>query len=111
MRNPAVIALCLVLAACLEVGGDALVRAGLKNHAGLPPAIYMLIGGLVLFGYGLFVNAAPIDFGRALGIYVVLFFIVAQAVNLFAFGIYPSTAIIFGGALIAAGGAVITFSR
>jgi small multidrug resistance family-3 protein len=57
------------------------------------------------------VNLAPADFGRLLGIYVVLFFVVAQVVNLIAFGVRPDTPILVGGALITAGGAVITLWR
>jgi hypothetical protein len=101
----------LLLAAALEVGGDAIVRIGLKEHSGLVQIALMALGGLVLFAYGVFVNIAPADFGRLLGVYVVLFFIVAQVVNFAAFGIRPSPAIIAGGLLIVAGGATITFWR
>ena len=100
--------LLLTVAACLEVGGDAVVRLGLKS-GGEPWRSALLAGGAaVLFGYGIFVNSAPLDFGRLLGVYVVLFFIVAQLVNRFAFGVAPTTGIIAGGALIVAGGVVIT---
>jgi len=98
----------LLIAAVLEVGGDAIVRAGLKGHTGVTRAGYLALGAIVLFGYGVFVNTAPADFGRLLGIYVVLFFIVAQLVNLLAFGVRPGIGVIAGGALIVAGGAVIS---
>jgi hypothetical protein len=98
----------LLIAALLEVGGDAVVRAGLKGQTGITRIGYLALGAIVLFGYGVFVNTAPADFGRLLGIYVVLFFIVAQLVNLFAFGVRPGMGIIAGGALIIAGGLVIT---
>lgn len=101
----------LVIAAVLEVGGDAIVRSGLKDHAGASRIVLMAAGGVVLFAYGVFVNIAPADFGKLLGIYVVLFFIVAQLVNLLAFGVRPGTPILMGGALIVAGGALITFWR
>jgi hypothetical protein len=97
----------LVIAACLEVGGDAIVRLGLKGSGGAR-AGFLALGALVLFGYGVFVNTAPADFGRLLGIYVVLFFLVAQLVNFFAFGMRPGMGIIAGGALIVAGGLAIT---
>jgi len=100
--------LLLLIAACLEVGGDAIVRFGLKNYGGLSQVALIAAGGAVLLGYGIFVNVAPLDFGRLLGIYVVLFFIVAQITNLVAFGIRPGAPILAGGALIVAGGLVIT---
>jgi hypothetical protein len=101
----------LCVAACLEVGGDAIVRIGLKGHSGLPQIFIMALGGCVLFAYGVFVNLAPLDFGKLLGIYVALFFVAAQITNLVAFGIYPSTSALVGGALIVAGGTVITLGK
>ena len=81
--------LALLAAALLEVGGDALVRGGL--NAGSMPSRLGLIGagGVVLLLYGLMVNASAWDFGRLLGVYVAVFFIVAQLVNLVAFGARP----------------------
>ena len=96
----------LAVAACLEVGGDAIVRLGLRGHA-VARIGYLTLGAVVLFGYGVFVNTAPADFGRLLGIYVALFFVVAQGVNLVAFGVRPGMGIVVGGALIVAGGIVI----
>jgi drug/metabolite transporter superfamily protein YnfA len=106
--KPVITPLLLLLAACLEVGGDAIVRFGLKNAAGAPQLAIIACGGLVLLAYGIFVNIAPADFGRLLGVYVVLFFVVAQLTNLLAFGMRPGTPILVGGALIVAGGLVIT---
>ncbi len=106
--NAATTSLLLLIAACLEVGGDAIVRLGLKNHTGWPQIALIVLGGAVLLGYGVFVNVAPADFGRLLGVYVVLFFIVAQLANLVVFSIRPGLPIVVGGALIAAGGLVIT---
>jgi len=100
--------LLLTVAACLEVGGDAVVRLGLKTSTEPGRSALLALGAGVLFGYGIFVNSAPADFGRLLGVYVVLFFIVAQVVNRFAFGVAPGAGVIAGGALIAAGGVVIT---
>ena len=53
-------------------------------------------------------NTAPADFGRLLGIYVVLFFIAAQVVNLVVFNVRPGPPILVGGALIVAGGIVMS---
>jgi len=101
----------LALAAVFEAGGDALVRAGLHAPA-LPVRIgFMAAGALVLFIYGVSVNLPPWDFGRLLGVYVALFFLVAQLINRLAFGINPTPPIYVGGLLIIAGGMVITFWR
>jgi drug/metabolite transporter superfamily protein YnfA len=102
------VSLLLLLAACLEVAGDAIVRVGLKSHTGLTQLALVVLGGVVLLAYGIFVNVAPADFGRLLGVYVVLFFLVAQVVNLLVFRTPPSPQILVGGAFIITGGLVIT---
>jgi hypothetical protein len=108
LGNIGVLAL-LALAATLEAGGDALVRSGL--HAPILPTRIglMAAGALVLFAYGICVNLPPWDFGRLLGVYVALFFVVAQLINLLAFGIKPGLPIYVGGTLIISGGLLITF--
>ncbi len=101
----------LLLAACLEAGGDALVRLGLHGNALWARVGLLVLGAVVLFAYGVAVNAPPWDFGRLLGVYVTLFFVVAQVVNATAFGIKPDAAILVGGVLIVAGGLFVTFCR
>ncbi len=100
----------LVVAACLEVGGDAIVRLGLGGPGAVRLAWFAL-GALTLLGYGIFVNIGGADFGKLLGQYVVVFFIVAQIVNAVAFGVAPRPQILIGGALIVAGGAVVAFVK
>jgi len=101
----------LLLAALLEAGGDALVRQGLQAQ-GLPYRLTFLAGGAaILFAYGLLVNSPPWDFGRLLGVYVTLFFLVAQAINFIGFGLRPTLPILVGGGLIVGGGALIAFWR
>ncbi|MBS1062152.1 hypothetical protein JK185_03670 [Gluconobacter wancherniae] len=105
------VAVLLIMAACLEVGGDALVRHGLHGSTILTRALSIFAGGLVLLVYGVVVNLPPWDFGRLMGVYVALFFIVAQAVAFFAFGEVPGVGICAGGALIISGGIVMTVWR
>ena len=59
----------LVVAAVCEVGGDALIRAGLRGR-GLS---FIAIGFCILGSYGLVLNQVPIDFSKLLGAYVGLF--------------------------------------
>jgi small multidrug resistance family-3 protein len=101
----------LFVAAVLEAGGDALVRVGLHSSTLSNRLVLFLAGAVVLFAYGVAVNAPPWDFGKLLGVYVTLFFVVAQAINLIFFHVRPDPPILAGGALIVAGGLVITFWR
>jgi drug/metabolite transporter superfamily protein YnfA len=59
----------MLLAALLEVGGDAVIRAGLRGRAWLLVAL----GAVVLAGYGVVVNLLPMDFSRLLPGYVAFF--------------------------------------
>jgi small multidrug resistance family-3 protein len=101
----------LLIAAVLEAGGDALVRHGLGSQSLAGRLGFFAIGAVVLFAYGLTVNAPSWDFGRLLGVYVTLFFVVAQLINWFVFGTAPTLQILVGGLLIIAGGLTITFWR
>ena len=103
--------LILFAAAVLEAGGDAVVRAGIHTSQIASRVTLFLLGGCILFAYGWVVNAPPWDFGKLLGIYVTLFFVVAQIVNFIFFGARPDLPIFVGGALIVTGGLVITFWR
>jgi small multidrug resistance family-3 protein len=101
----------LLCAACLEAGGDALMRAGLRSPTHLRAALFFVLGGMVLALYGYTVNAPPWDFGRLLGTYVAFFFIVAQLVSWLGFGQKPTPTLLLGGALIALGGCVVSLAK
>ncbi len=110
MGNLSILAV-LALAALLEAGGDALIRSGLHAPMLAVRLGFLAVGCVVLFSYGVTVNLAPWDFGKLLGVYVALFFVVAQAINYFGFGMAPTMPIYIGGSLIVAGGLVMTFWR
>ena len=71
----------LLLAAFLEVGGDALVRWGIRGGH----LIGFVAGAIVLFLYGLSVNLPKWDFGRLMGVYISLFFLVSQIFSIYIF--------------------------
>ncbi len=105
----AVVFLILLLAAALEAGGDALVRAGLHSQSsGGRRFVFLPAGALVLFIYGCVVNLPRWDFGRLPGTYVAAFFIMAQLISWLSFGQKPTLAILVGGSLIVVGGLVIS---
>jgi len=99
----------LVIATTLEVSGDALLRKALYDHAGLARVGLMLLGAALLFGYGLSLNLAPLEFGRVVGLYIATLFVVWQIINVIAFRTFPTVPIAIGGTLIIAGGLVVSF--
>jgi drug/metabolite transporter superfamily protein YnfA len=104
----AIIFALLLAATTLEASGDAIVRIGLNAATSPTRILSMLAGGAILFGYGLTLNLAPLDFGRLIGAYVATFFLVAQIINLLVFRTPPSLPILVGGMFILTGGAIIT---
>jgi len=94
----------LVLAALLEVGGDALVRSGLQQRG----VLLLVAGAATLVVYGFMVNLTKLDFSRLMGLYIVIFFLVAQAVAVLCFRERIDRAVIAGGGLVVLGGIVMT---
>jgi small multidrug resistance family-3 protein len=66
-------------------------------------------GGLLLLGYGSFLNLAPVDFGRVVGLYIATLFVVWQVINFIFFRAIPSVPILVGGTLIVLGGLLVTY--
>jgi small multidrug resistance family-3 protein len=99
----------LIIATTLEAGGDAVLRMALYDHTGPLRAALFAAAAALLFGYGLFLNLAPFDFARVLGLYIATLFVMWQVINLLVFGTRPTLPTVVGGALVIAGGAIITF--
>ncbi len=99
----------LLAATILEVSGDAIVRTAIYNHVGLARLGLFLAGGALLFGYGTFLNLAPLEFGQVVGLYLATLFVVWQVINFVAFRAVPTLPIVLGGMLVIIGGAIITF--
>ena len=99
----------LVVATLLEAGGDAVVRMAIYDHAGIARAGLFFAGAALLLGYGAFLNLAPLEFGRVIGLYLATLFVVWQVINFVAFKAVPTLPILVGGALIIAGGAIVTY--
>jgi hypothetical protein len=105
------IPLLLLVATTLEVNGDALVRLAIYNHTGFTRAALTLVGAALLLGYASLVNVAPVDFNRVVGLYIATLFVIWQLISLFVFRASPTLPVCIGGALVIAGGAIITFWR
>lgn len=105
------IPLLLLIATTLEVSGDAAVRLGIYNHAGLTRVGLFLAGAALLFGYGSFVNVPPVAFSRVVGLYIATLFVIWQAINWLVFRSLPGLPVWVGGALVIVGGGIITFWR
>lgn len=99
----------LLIATSLEASGDAVVRRALYDHSGMARGALFATGAALLFGYGTFLNLAPIEFGRVIGLYLATLFVVWQVINFLAFRSVPTLPMLVGGSLVIAGGAIITF--
>lgn len=92
------------LAALLESGGDAGVRLGLRGHLW-----GFLVGPVALVAYGFVVNLSRWDFSRLMGVYIAVFFLVSQLLAVILFRERLQLPLLVGGALIVAGGMLLTF--
>lgn len=97
--------LIFVGAALLEVGGDAVVRRGLRGNS-----LIIIVAGCAMLGaYGVVVNMVKWDFSKLLGVYVAVFAVVSVLFGRFVFDekVPPSTWI--GLLVIVSGALVIQF--
>jgi small multidrug resistance family-3 protein len=105
MRFPVIAWLIFLAAAVLEVGGDAVVRKGMRGGGFL----FMALGFVMLGSYGVVVNIVPWDFSRLLGVYVAIFAVVSVLAGRFVFLEAVPAATWLGVAIIVLGGLVIQF--
>jgi hypothetical protein len=105
------IPLLLLVATTLEVSGDAVVRLAIYNHTGFARVVCFAAGAVLLLGYGLSLNTAPVEFERVVGLYIATLFLVWQAISFIVFRTLPGLPVWLGGILVVAGGLLITFWR
>ena len=91
------------------IGAGAIIRNGLAHRVVSAKASHFLVGAVMLFGYGLSLNLAPIEFHRVVGIYIATLFVMWQLISFIAFRTVPSLPIVAGGSLIVIGGLVVAF--
>jgi drug/metabolite transporter superfamily protein YnfA len=97
--------LVFIAAAILEVGGDALIRKGLRGSD-----LALIVAGFVALGcYGLVVNIVRWDFSRLLGVYVAVFAVISVLVGRVFFRESVPISTWIGLAVIVAGGLIIQF--
>jgi small multidrug resistance family-3 protein len=96
-----------IVAALLEVGGDAVVRCGLRGRS----AAWILLGGAMLAFYGLVVNSVKWDFSKLLGVYVGIFAALSVLFGRFVFRETIPGTTWWGLALIILGGLIIQFGH
>ncbi len=96
-----------IAAAACEVGGDALIRRGIRE-SGIPA---ILLGCFVLSCYGVAVNLIRWDFSKLLGVYVAVFAVVSVLAGLILFRETVPLSTWIGLAVIVCGGCIIQFGE
>ena len=94
-------------AALLEVGGDAVVRKGLRGGN----LAFIVLGCTMLGSYGVVVNTVKWDFSKLLGVYVAIFAVTSVLFGRFVFNENIPTATWIGLAVIISGALIIQFGN
>ncbi len=95
------------LAAIFEVGGDAVIRLGIRNNN----IILIGLGATTLAGYGLIVNSVDWNFAKIFGVYVGAFALVAILFGKFLFREQIPLSTWIGLGIIVMGGLVVQFGE
>ena len=99
--------LTFIAAAVLEVGGDAVIRKGLRGHH-----LTLIAAGFLALGcYGLVVNMVKWDFSKLLGVYVAVFALVSVLCGRFVFRETVPSSTWIGLLFIISGGLIIQFGH
>ncbi len=97
--------LVFIVAALLEVGGDAMIRKGLNKTS-----LFLIVAGFLILGcYGMTVNIVKWDFSKLLGVYVAVFALISVLFGALIFHESVSISTWAGLAIIIIGGMVIQF--
>jgi drug/metabolite transporter superfamily protein YnfA len=96
-----------VIAALLEISGDAIIRKGLRS-SGL---LLIILGFVVLGCYGLVVNTVKWDFSKLLGVYVAVFATISILFGRFVFKENIPLSTWVGLLIIVVGGLIIQFGQ
>ena len=94
-----------VCAAILEVGGDAVVREGLRGKS----TLFVMMGFGILGSYGIVVNMVRWDFSKLLGVYVSIFAVISVLFGRFVFHENIPVTTWIGLLVIIMGGIIIQF--
>jgi drug/metabolite transporter superfamily protein YnfA len=94
-------------AAFLEVGGDAIVRKGLRGNN----LAIIVIGCVMLGSYGIVVNTVKWDFSKLLGVYVAIFALISVLFGRFVFRENIPNATWLGLIIIICGALIIQFGN
>lgn len=99
--------LILICAGLLEVGGDALIRKGMRGSG-----FVSIAGGMLILSiYGLVVNTVKWDFSKLLGVYISVFAILSILFGRYFFNESISSVTWIVMTIIVIGGLVIQFSQ
>ena len=102
---PLIAWLIFLAAAVLEVGGDAVIRKGMRSSGWT----FIVTGCVMLAVYGVVVNLVKWDFSKLLGVYVAVFALVSVLAGRFVFGEDVAPTTWAGVGIIVVGGLVIQF--
>ena len=97
----------MLAAAVFEVGGDAMIRAGLRGYGWLLCGL----GVATLGAYGLIVNLLAVDFSKLLATYVAFFAVVSILFGRLLFSEVVSASTWAGLSVILVGSAIIQFGH
>ena len=99
--------LIFVVAALLEISGDALIRKGLRS-SGL---LFIAVGIVTLGCYGLIVNSVKWDFSKLMGVYISVFAVISILFGRFVFKESVQSSTWVGVIVIVLGGLIIQFGQ